>query len=79
MKYKKCHAHHGSSCKMTAPTDKICGNKSKICMTSRNYLFFNVFFPIFQFLRYLTKVGLPKNKKRFPSLSIGNFKMSDYQ
>ena len=71
--------HLGTSCKITAPTDKMCGNENKICMTSQNYLFFQCIFPIFQFLRYLTKVGLPKNKNRFPSLSIGNFKMSGYQ
>jgi hypothetical protein len=43
--------HLGTSCKITAPTDKICGNESKICMTSQNYRFFQCFFPIFQFLR----------------------------
>jgi hypothetical protein len=32
---KKCHVHRGAS----APTDKICGNESKIGMTNQNYRF----------------------------------------
>ena len=40
----------GTSCKITAPTDKICGNESKICMTSQNYRFVESIFPIFQIL-----------------------------
>ena len=50
-KKKTFHAHCGTSCEMTAPTDKICGNESKIRKTSQNYRFFQCIFPIFQFLR----------------------------
>jgi hypothetical protein len=39
--------HRGSSCKITAPIDKNCGNENKIRMTSQDYSFFNVFLPIF--------------------------------
>jgi hypothetical protein len=45
------HVHRGTSCENTAPTDKICGNESKIRMTSQNYRFLQCIFPIFQFLR----------------------------
>ena len=41
---KKFHVHRGNSCKITAPTDKICGNESKIRTTSQNYRFFQCIF-----------------------------------
>jgi hypothetical protein len=34
-----------ASCKITAPTDKLCGNKSKIRMTSQNNRFVQCFYP----------------------------------
>ena len=45
---KKFHVHRGNSCKITAPTDKICGNESKIRTTSQNYRFFQCIFIIFR-------------------------------
>ena len=36
--------HRGTSCKITAPTDKFCGNESKLCMTSQMYRFFQCIF-----------------------------------
>ena len=33
---KKFHVHRGTSCKITAPTDKSCGNESKIFKSSTN-------------------------------------------
>jgi hypothetical protein len=47
---KECPMHFGTSCKITAPTDKNCGIESKIRMTSQNYRFFQLILPIFQFL-----------------------------
>ena len=44
------HTYHGSSWKITAQTDKICGNESKIRMASQIYGFFQWIFQIFQFL-----------------------------
>jgi hypothetical protein len=45
-----CHTDF-ASCKFTGPTDKICRNTNKICMTSQNYKFVQCIFPIFQFLK----------------------------
>lgn len=33
---KKSPGQHGTSCKITAPTDKTCGNESKIYITIAN-------------------------------------------
>ena len=44
---KKYHVHRGTSCKITAPTNKICGNESKIRMTSQNYKLFQCIFTNF--------------------------------
>jgi hypothetical protein len=41
---QKCHVHRGTSCKITAQTDKFCGNESKIRMTSQIYRFFLMYF-----------------------------------
>jgi hypothetical protein len=51
IKYKNNIICIGTSCKITAPLDKFCGNKSKICMTSHNRRFFRRIFPIIQFWR----------------------------
>ena len=47
---KKSHVHYSTSCKITAPTDKMCGNESKICTPRHNYRFFQCIFPNFQYL-----------------------------
>jgi hypothetical protein len=39
--------HCGTSCKITTPTDKNCGNESKICLASKNLPFYT---PTFTFL-----------------------------
>ena len=37
-KWEKCEEHQGTSCKITAQTDKNCGNESRICETIfKNY------------------------------------------
>jgi hypothetical protein len=58
----KIHVHHGTSCEITAPTDKLCGNESKIRLAGQNYIFFQFMFTIFQFLRP-KGVVLEKNSK----------------
>ena len=50
IKYKKTYAHRNISCKISAKTDKICGNESKIHIASQIYGFFQWIFQIFQFL-----------------------------
>ena len=47
---KKTYAHRNISCKISAKTDKICGNESKIHIASQIYGFFQWIFQIFQFL-----------------------------
>ena len=50
---KKWHMHHGTSCKITTLTEKICGNESKICMTSQNYELFQCIFQLFYIYPHL--------------------------
>ena len=50
LKDERPYVFHDASGKVTAKTDKICRNESKICMTSQIYGFFNDYFQIFKFL-----------------------------
>jgi len=47
---EKPYAHRGTSCKISAKTDKVSGNDSKMRMSSQIYGFFQLIFQIFQFL-----------------------------
>ena len=49
---EKPYAHCATSCKISAKTDKISGNESKMRMSSQIYGFFQLIFPIFDFCPY---------------------------
>ena len=46
---KQLYAYHGTSCKITAKPDKICGNDSKTGMASQIPGFFKDFLKFFMF------------------------------
>ena len=44
-RWKKFHVHCGTSCKIRTPTDKNCGNESKIRLTHKICRFTPIFLP----------------------------------